>query len=224
MSESNCQHCSLQQHCLLGSLAAAERAELQPLAQQRILYHGEVLADETQVATALRMLKLGTVFIYRRGLDGRSRPIGIMPRGAPLGTLGLFGRPNPATAVAMGTVRICEIRLDALRSALSCSSKLEGNLLDSLVKNVTAMATWSEAMRLPGVIDRLAYMLLLLTDAGLSAALELPNQADLAELLGTRRESIARALHGLAADGDIELGERRHCVVDRGRLLARLQP
>ncbi|MBV8503316.1 MAG: Crp/Fnr family transcriptional regulator [Paucibacter sp.] len=223
MSESNCYDCSIQTSCLLGQLDPGERAVLLPLTRQRVLHRGESLVEEAQVSSVLRILKLGTVFVYRRGLDGRSRPIAIQPRGAALGAFGILGKPSQATGVAMATIRVCDIPIDALRDMFSCGSKLMTQMVGSVVQNVAAMAAWSEAMRLTSVLNRLAYVLLLLADGGRSSVLDLPSQTDLAELLGTRRESIARALRGLEDDGDIELSGRRRCVVVRSKLLARLE-
>jgi len=67
-----------------------------------------------------------------------------------------------------------------------------------------------------------AAVLLLLGDASQAPVVQLPSHTALAELLGTRRESIARALRSLESEGGIRRHERKRCEVQRDRLLLRL--
>jgi CRP-like cAMP-binding protein len=207
---------------MLGQLGEAERAVLAPQIRQRIFHRGDTLVEEDKTAGFVRVIKLGTAFAYRRGLEGRSRPIGIMSRGNAFGTFAVFERPNQVSAIALTTVRVCEIPVVALRDISACGSELLGQMLRALVDNVAALATWSEAMRLRGVIKQLSYVMVLLADASQTSMVELPSHSDLAELLGTRRETVARALRALESDGDIRRHERRRCEVFRSPLLARL--
>lgn len=207
---------------MLGQLGEAERALIQPQIRQCILHRGDVLVEEGKVTRVVRILKLGMAFAYRRGLDGRSRPIGMLHRGNALGIFGMFDNPNQASGVALTTVLVCEVPIDALREMSASRTALLVHLVRALIGNFAAMAAWSEAMRLSGVTNQLAYVVLLLADASKSPVVELPSHSDLAEMLGTRRETIARALATLDDEGSIRRLERKRCEVHRGRLLARL--
>lgn len=207
---------------MLGQLGEAERALLEPKIRQRIFHRGDALVEEGRIARFVRILKLGTVFVYRRGLDGGSRPIGVINRGSAFGIFGMFENPNQASGVALTTVRVCEIPVVALRDMSACGSKLLVQVVRAVTGNFAAMAVWSEAMRLSGVTNQLAYVVVLLADATKSSVVELPSQAALAEMLGTRRETIARALRTLDDEGGIRRLERKRCEVYRRRLLARL--
>lgn len=218
----NCQDCAIRATCTLNRLGEEDRIRIVPKIRERIFHRGDVLVEEGKLAKAVRFVKLGIVFGYRRGLDGRSRPIGVVSRGGALGIFGAFEMPSQATCVALTTVRACEVPVADLRVMSSCGSGLAVQIGQSVTEMVAALTAWSEAMRLPGVINQLAYMLVLLADANKASVVQLPSHAALAELLGTRRESIARALRSLESEGGIQRHERKRCEVRRDRLLLRV--
>ena len=222
MDLANCQGCAIRDVCVLGRLGNDEPALVESHIRQRIFRRGDVLADEGKIATFVRIVKMGTVFGYRRGLDGRSRPIGVVSRGNGFGIFGVFDNPTQATGVALTAGRICEIPVVALRNRRACDSKMLVHLGQSAVQTCGAMATWSEAMRLPGVINQLAYVVVLLADANKTPVVELPPHSALAQLLGTTRETVARALGTLEIEGGIRRWERKRCEVYRRNLLARV--
>lgn len=207
---------------MLGQLEEATIGLLQPQIRQRTFHRGDALVVEGEVARSVRIVKLGTALVYRRGLEGRSRPIGVLARGNAVGVFGVFGNPSQASGVALTTVRVCEIPVAVMRDMSVCGSQLLVQLIRAVVGNFAAMATWSEAMRLPGVVNQLAYVAMLLADASRSSVVELPSHSALAALLGTRRESIARALRKLEGEGGIRRLDRKHCEVHGSQLLARL--
>lgn len=218
----NCEDCAIRAACTLNRLAQGERARLEPQVRERVFHRGDVLLEEGQMATSVRVVKLGIVFGYRHGLDGRSRPIGVVNRGSALGIFGTFEMPSQARCVALTTVRACEIPVAELRAMCTCGSSLLRQVTQAVTDMFAALTAWSEAMRLPGLVNQLAYVLVLLADANNHPVVQLPSHAALAELLGTRRESIARALGLLEREGGIQRQECKRCEVHRGRLLLRV--
>jgi CRP/FNR family transcriptional regulator len=218
----NCQNCAIRDTCALNRLQNEERARIEPMIRERIYHRGDVLLEEGKIAASVRFVKLGTVFGYRKGLDGRSRPIGVVSRGVALGIFSTFEMPNQVTCVALTTVLACEIPVADLRSLSTCGSSLQVQFGRSVAELFAALTAWSEAMRLPGLLNQLAYVLVLLAEASQAPVVQLPSHAALAELLGTRRESIARALRSLESEGGIRRHERKRCEVRRAALLTRL--
>jgi CRP-like cAMP-binding protein len=218
----NCEDCAIRATCTLNRLGNEEGARIGPQVRERIFHRGDVLLDEGKIADFVRFVKLGTVFGYRRGLDGRSRPIGVVSRGGALGIFGTFEMPSQATCVALTTVWVCEVPVVDLRNMSTCGSSLLAQISRSVTDVFASLTAWSEAMRLPGLINQLAYVLVLLADASKASVVQLPSHASLAELLGTRRESIARALRSLESEGGIRRHERKRCEVHRDKLLLRL--
>lgn len=222
ITAAHCRSCAIRQACLLGQVGDTERALVEPQIRQRTFHSGDALVEEGIVAGALLIIKLGTAFAYRRGLDGRSRPIGVIHRGNAFGIFGIFEYRNQASGIAMTTVRACEIPIAAVRDLSECGSKFLVHVLRAVTENFAAMAAWAEAMRLSGVTNQLAYVIVLLAEAAKSPVVELPSHVALAEMLGTRRETIARALRTLDEEGGLRRAERRRYEVDRSRLLTRL--
>lgn len=95
-------------------------------------------------------------------------------------------------------------------------------LLTMVVRSHSLCASWSEVMRVRGVVNQLVYAVLLLSEAQGNTAVELPTHTALAELLGTTRETIVRALTKLESEGAIRRLERKKCQLFVEPLLARL--
>ncbi|MDN3922923.1 Crp/Fnr family transcriptional regulator [Roseateles violae] len=224
MSANSCGDCAIGPRCVLGRLEEAERALVAPHLRERIFHRGDALLEEGKDTAFVRVIKLGTAFVHRRGLDGRSRPIGVMGRGQAFGFLGMFGSPNQVSCFAHTTVRVCELPVLAMREMSASVPQFMVHMTRAVVENFASVAAWAEALRLPGMANQLAYVLVLLGDADKSAVVALPSHAALAELLGTRRESIARALRTLESEGGIKRLDRRRCELVRSALLARLSP
>lgn len=220
-----CQDCAIRELCTLGRLGNQDRAPIESQLRERLFHRHDLLVEEGKVSSVVRIVKTGTVFGYRRGLDGGSRAIGAVSRGNALGVFGVFGvfgMPSQISCVALTTVRVCEVPVAALRDKSACGSKLFAHVAATVVDTFGAVTAWSEAMRLPGVVNQLAYMLVLLADANKAPMLTLPSHSDLAGLLGARRETVARALGALEDEGAIRRHERKRCEVFRSKLLARL--
>jgi CRP-like cAMP-binding protein len=219
----NCADCAIRAACALNRLESEDRARILPQVRERVFHRGDVLLEEGRTASVVRFVKLGVVFGYRRGLDGGSRPIGVVSRGGALGIFGTFATPNQTTCVALTAVRVCEVPVADLRSMSICGSSLVVQITRAVTEMFASVTSWSEVMRLQGVVNQLAYVLVLLADSSHSSVVHLPSHSDLAQLLGTRRETIARALRLLESDGAIRRHERKRCEVLRAPLLARLR-
>lgn len=220
---SDCNLCATRTSCVASHVPAAELSKLQPLIRKQRVRRGEPLAEEGEMPRVVRVLKVGNAFGYRRGLDGRLRPVGMAGRGATFGLFGVFGQKTQVSVAAACPGRVCEIPADALRELTARDRRLADDLLNAATESCGRIAAWSEAMRVRGVANQLAYSLLLLAEAQRSTVVELPSHIALAELLGTTRETIARCLGVLEDEGRIQRGARKQCEVHRGPLLARLE-
>lgn len=218
----HCPDCAVRMHCAIGQLSEEASIALLPRIRARVFHRGDRLIDESRPSEYLRIVKLGTVIAYREGLDGRSRPIGVISRGMALGLFGAFALPSQVSCIALSRVRVCEISVANLHEMGASGSGLLVYLMKGLALSFAGLAAWSEAMRLPGVVNQLAYVALLLADASRSSVIELPSHAVMGELLGSRRETVARAVGKLEREGGLERQERKRWVVAREPLLQRL--
>jgi CRP-like cAMP-binding protein len=218
----DCSDCATRPYCVLGKGDTEARHALQPLIRKRSFQRGEVLSQEGSTTDTAFVVKLGTVFGYRQGLDGQSRPVGIAGRGSTFGFFSVFGQPNQATAVAASSGRLCEIPVAALLGASKLDGTFSGDIAGAAVQTCARVATWAEGMRMRGVVNQLGYALLVMAETQHQNVIELPTHVALADLLGTTRETVARGLASLEAEGCLVRGERKKCEVRREALLARL--
>ncbi len=200
-----------------------ELPALQGFVDKRAVQAGDVLSREGEVASVATVVKVGNAFGYRRGLDDRNRPIGLAGRGAVFGLFAYYEQPNQATGVAATAGRICDIPMPTLRNVVSRHPALLKEVVQASIQVCGSIAAWSEAMRLPGVTNQLAYSMVLLADAQRNAVIELPAHTALAKLLATTRETVARAFATLEAEGSLRRLERKKVEVHREALLARIQ-
>jgi CRP-like cAMP-binding protein len=75
-------------------------------------------------------------------------------------------------------------------------------------------------MAFKGIPARLAALLLNLADEQASSAITGLTHQDLAETVGTYRETATQVLNDMKGQGLIEIGRKRIGILDRGRLQA----
>ena len=218
---SDCASCASRLNCVTAHMQPADFAAVQAWIRPRRMHQGDALAVEGEVAASVRVIKTGSAFGYRLGVDGRTRPVGMMARGSAVGLFGVFGQPTPVSVSAASDVHICEIPVRTMSEVAARDEAFSHHLASAAVQACGSIAAWSEAMRLRGVGNQLAYALLLLSGAA-GDDVELPTHVALAELLGTTRETVARGLATLEQEGAIARKSRKQCGIVRARLLARL--
>ena len=214
-----CLDCATRSNCILGTLAPEHLSIASPLVRRRVFRNGEEISPEGEVASSVKIIKVGTVFGYRIGKDGHRRPIGIAGRGAAFGMHGCFGRSNQVSGVAVTAGHYCELSVRHLEEKSGWSAAFREQLVNGCVRDLGLTADWSAAMRLRTLVKQLAYTLLLLSDVQGSPVVQLPTHTALAELLGTTRESIVRGLIVLEDERCIAKLERKKCHVYGDRLL-----
>lgn len=221
--QSVCAPCATRLACLVSRLGPGELPAVESSIVRWRATRGDELASEGEMASCVRVIGAGSAFAYRVGVDGRSRPIGMAGRGAAFGVFGVFGQHTPVSFAAATDSRICDIPVRVLVGVAEAHPGFARYLASSAVDMCGVIAAWSAAMRVRGSTNQLAYALVLLADAQESECIELPSHVALAELLGARRETVARGLGLLEAQGCIERASGKLCTIRRERLLQRLK-
>lgn len=214
-----CLDCATRSNCIVGTLAPTALAAISPFIRESAFRKGAELSSQGEVATILKIIKVGTLFAYRTGKDGRRRPIGIAGRGAVFGMYGYFGQPNQVSEVAVSAGRVCELSILHLEEKTNWGRAFRAQLISYNILASGLTADWSAVMRLRTLVKQLAYTLLLLSEVQASPVVQLPNHTALAELLGTTRESIVRGLMTLENARCVVKLERKKCHVYGKRLL-----
>lgn len=214
-----CLDCATRSNCIVGTLAPTALAAVSPLIRESAFRKGAELSSEGEVAAILKIVKVGTLFAYRTGKDGRRRPIEITGRGSVLGMYGCFGQPNQVSGVAVSAGRVCELSIRHLEEKINWGRAFRAQLISNNILASGLSADWSAVMRLRTLVKQLAYTLFLLSEVQASPVVQLPNHTALAELLGTTRESIVRGLMTLENARCVAKLERKKCHVYSKRLL-----
>jgi CRP-like cAMP-binding protein len=212
-----CGECATRDRCIMGSLPQAG-AGIGPARRERPFQQGEAVTREGELSRHLRIVKVGWVFLCRTRLDGSARPVAIAGRGAMLGSFSYMRQPNPVSAVTGSSVRACEFGTEQIQSLASNDPGFRQRLEKVFCDNVGLVAAWSEATGYRTVTAQVAASVQLLAAQQRSTSVAIPSHTALASLLGTTRESVARALAGLESAGYLLRKSQGRCEVFPGPL------
>jgi CRP-like cAMP-binding protein len=221
----DCVGCATQSNCPLGKLPEALGAVVLPCVAERTFGRGQVLQRQGESTNVLRLIKSGSVLVYRDEPGGATVPVAIAPPGQIIGASKLFDAPAMFTVVAMSDARTCELdvatldRLGVLNEPEFCHP-----LGESVFRTLGLLADWARVTRVAGVRAQLAAALTVLGAQQKSERVRLPGHAVLAELLGVTRESVARAMSALEKDGHITRLGRTYCELRPARLKHQAAP
>ena len=216
-----CADCATRELCLIGSLPHASTG-IGPMVRERTFHQGEMLSREGDVASHFKIIKIGMVFLCRNTAAGTPRPVAVSARGTTFGIFGYMTQPNQVSVVASSSGRYCEIAIERVESLARNDSSFRQRLQKVYVDTVAIFAAWAEAIGGGNVVTKVASSLLLLMGSQRSTAITIPSHSAMAEMLGTTRESVARALATLEADGGVIRKSPRRCEVFPGPLRERL--
>jgi len=216
--DAGCTDCATRNLCPVGSLPDDVAARLPPRRERRF-GSGEKLLQEGLDARQLQVVKVGAVFMHRNDARGKARPLAFCGRGTVLGMFAFLLQPNQSSVVAATAGRVCEIAMDSVRSLGDASVAFRERLGQAFGSNFSLIAQWRQAAAHRNVLAQVGASLEILADQQASSIVALPGHTALAELLGTTRESVARALAGLEARGCVQR-DAHTCVVDRAALRA----
>lgn len=214
-----CAQCALRNDCPKTLLERQMPAPAEPLpARGRSWRRGSLLARQGQRLQAFQFVKCGLLALRQLGPDGAERCVGAVGRGHLLGLQGFYGLPTGLTIQALGSVAVCEIPHALLQRALALRPDAYELLMRYNYRALEALAGWGLIMRMPKLGQRMAAALSLLAQAQPPGQIELPNQSQMAELLGVTRESINRAYRAFEAAGALRRDGRGRAELDLPRL------
>lgn len=182
---------------------------------------GRVIFYQGNPCVGIYCVEEGTVALRKTDADGNTMIVRLAMPGETLGYRAYFAdEPYSCMAEARTTARICFIDRAALSKLLAMNPMLGHTFTQHIAKDLRR----SEESRLRttalSVRARLAHLLLALkeryaqvdSDGAIRIDLPLARQ-DIASMLGSRPETIARTIRSLEDDG-VARFDRRHVVVD----------
>lgn len=191
----------------------AELAALSAAAFPRRLARGQVLFTEGERSEHLYVVARGRLKVLVRSARGEELLLAVVGPGESVGELSILdGRPRSATAEAMDVVELVAVPAAAVRAVLQGSPALAVAWAQDLaltVRRLTGSAADLVFLDLPRRLAKL-----LVTEGGAEVRLGM-NQSEVAARLGVARQSLNRALGGLARRGWISVHGSTVTLQDR---------
>ncbi len=201
---------------------APDRAlEIAADAMQRRTYEaGTTIFQEGDVGEALYVLANGLVKLSKIDLGGHEKTLAILQPPEFFGEMALLGEDmRSATAVTLSQVEAYLLFNDDFRKLMEQYPKISLNLTATLANRLRGMDDEAQILSYKDAQGRVSYVLLRLYRAGVidltdgSALVRLTHQ-ELANLAGTSRETVTRALKALEGEGVIRTKPKEIVITD----------
>jgi len=198
---SGCGHCHTQKHCAIGGIYESGFRELDILISEKSFAKGEALFSPESPVGIYRVLKVGSAHLVSS--PGTHAPIALalLGKGTVLSGNDAPRCPPGVSIKATSKSRVCEIPLTDLRSQLDSA---QWDTIMDAPNACTMLLRWSEIIRLSSIQARMVATLVLLSEIQHSTRITIQSQAELARLINSTRESVARSLSQLIKLGLIQ--------------------
>lgn len=187
---------------------------------------GQVIFREGITPTGIYVLNNGKVKKYTLGDDGKQHIFYVCKKGEVLGHHALLsGEPYSDFAGTLEDSVLSFLPKDDFLAILESSKQLNRNLLKSLSHEFTVFIHSTTVFAQKTVKERLALALLMLKekysekDAGDEMVEISISRGDLANIVGTAKETLVRALHDFKLDNIIETKGRSIKVMNPNKLV-----
>lgn len=204
-------------------LSAREMEELNRVTTMSNFAKGRVFYRPEETSEVLFILKEGRVQLYRISPEGKKLVITTLGPHTLFGEMPLLGAKMHNTfAEAIDDCLIMVMSRSDLERLILAKPQVALRILDVTGKRLREAEERLENMAFKGIPARLASLLLRLADeqdpdGDGTEILGLTHQ-DLAESVGTYRETATQVLNDLKASGLIEIGRKRITILDRAGL------
>jgi len=204
---------------LFRALSAEEMAELDRMTTMTTCKAGRVFYTPGESGEVLFVLKKGAVHLYRITPEGKRLVIGTLTEGAVFGEMGLIGQGMYDTfAEAQQDCTLCVMSRSDVEMLIAARPAFALALLETMGRRLQTMESTLENLAFRSVASRMAALILSLRDD--RGEVRGITHQNLAERLGTHRETATRALNEFRAAALIESGRERIRVLDAARLQA----
>lgn len=190
------------------------------VARSRRFEPGTVLFQEGDNGDALYLLASGLVKLSKIDLGGHEKTLALLQPPEFFGEMALLGQATrSATAVTLSTVEAHLLFQDDFQRLLVEYPAVNLNLTTTLANRLRGMDDEAQILSYKDAQGRVAYVLLRLYRSGVvdldggTALVRLTHQ-DLANLAGTSRETVTRALKALEGQGVIATHPKQVSITD----------
>lgn len=199
-------------------LSEKEREEVDRITTMSTVRRGKVFYRPEETGEVLFILKEGKVQLYRISPEGKKLVITTLSAGSLFGEMALLGQQMHNTfAEAMEDCVICVMSRNDLERLILQRPQVALRILEITGWRLRDAESRLEDLAFKGIPARLSSLLLRLADPETNEIRGLTHQ-DLAEMVGTYRETATQVLNDLKGRGLIEIGRKRITILDRDGL------
>ena len=197
-------------------LTPREMEDLNRITTMSTVPRGRVFYRPEEPGEVLFILKEGRVQLYRISPEGKKLVITTLGPHTLFGEMALLGTKMHNTfAEAVEDCLICVMSRTDLERLILSKPQVALRILEVTGKRLREAEERLENMAFKGIPARLASLLLRLSREQDSATITGLTHQDLAESVGTYRETATQVLNDLKSQGLIEIGRKRITILDR---------
>jgi CRP-like cAMP-binding protein len=202
---------------LFQDLSEEDQEELDRITTMTTVKKGKIFYRPKDTGEVIFILKKGTVQLYRISPEGKKLVIYTIGDGTLFGEMSLLGqRMHNTFAEAITDCTICVMSRNDLERLVLNRPQVALRILEITGNRLRETEEQLEALAFKSIPSRLAALLLRLAGDGDEVA-GLTHQ-DLAEMIGTYRETTTQTLNDMKARGIVEIGRRRITILDKDAL------
>ncbi len=196
--------------------------EISSLLETKIYLNNYTIFFEGEAGSKVFFLREGRVKVIKSNQSGDEQILEIIQPGEVFGEVVLFGVDNyPATTRTMGKVKVDLLTRDKFKNYFKDNSDIGWGMLKVMARKLARSQHKIENLGLRKTRGRVANLLIdMLSDFGDSernVILNL-NQQELADLIGTSRETVSRTLNQFKREGMIKIKGNKLTILDLERL------
>ena len=195
--------------------------ELDRMTTMATVRKGRIFYRPDEPTEVLFILKEGRVQLYRLNPQGKKLIIATLGAHSMFGEMAMLGaRMNDTFAEAVEDCLICVMSHSDLERLILANPQIALHMLENNGQRLRDAETRLEDFAFKGVSARIAGLLLRLAEEGGPDANVVAGytQLDLAESVGTYRETAAQVLNDFKAAGMIDISRKRIAILDRAGL------
>jgi len=206
---------------LFRDLTERDVADLDRVTTITSMPRGRVFYQPDDISEVLFLIRQGRVQLYRISPEGKKLVIATLGPGTVFGEMALLGQQMHNTfAEALEDCQIVVMSRADLERLILDKPIVGLRMLEITGRRLSEAEERLDDMAFKGIPARLASLLLrLAADRGVNVITGLTHQ-DLAETIGTYRETATQVLNDMKAEGLIQIGRKRIDILEPERLQA----
>jgi len=187
---------------------------------------GRVFYGPDEAGEVLFLLKKGRVQLYRLSPEGKKLVVAVLEKGAIFGEMSLVGQGMHNTfAEAVNECTLCVMSRMDVERIVDEKPRVALRFLESMAIRLRETEAKLEDLAFKSIPVRLAALLVdLAGESNSGDTIEGYTHQDLAEMLGTYRETATQTLNEFKSHGWVEIGRKRIRIVDPSALDLQAQP